>query len=255
MSSKAISNSVRVQPAQWGRSEESFGYGVNGIKLDWKDVAHCDVFTTICKLKCLFLGWDVMPGPMHLEARVMRKSGFSLLEVLVVLVLLVVLLSLAAPELLGFRQRHQMQSRAEHLQSSLMLARSEALRRQQRVTVCVRQDRSASESGELCDAAGTWGQGWIVFVDSNGNALREGSETVLLVQTALADFMSLKGNSTVDRYVSYGPEGRSQSKSGAFQAGTLTLCAVGQGDVWRVVINAVGKPRLEKGQRLTTSNC
>lgn len=185
----------------------------------------------------------------------MRKSGFSLLEVLVVLALLVVLLSLAAPELLGFRQLHQMQSRAEHLQSSLMLARSEALRRQQRVTVCVRQDNLANVPIDDCDQAGTWDQGWVVFVDVNDNALRDGSETVLLVQTALPDFMSLKGNATVDRYVSYGPEGRSQSKTDAFQAGTLTLCASGQAHVWRVVINAIGKPRLEKTKRLTTSNC
>lgn len=185
----------------------------------------------------------------------MRKLGFSLLEVLVVMALLAVLLSLAVPDLLGVRQRHQMQSRAEHLQSSLMWARSEALRRQQRVTVCVRQANLAHGAGDGCDLAGTWDQGWVVFVDNNGNALRDGSETVLMLEPALADFMSLKGNATVDRYVSYGPEGRSQSKSGAFQAGTLTLCATGQGDVWRVVINAVGKPRLEKSKRLATSNC
>ena len=63
-------------------------------------------------------------------------QGFTLLEALVVMALLGTLLALAAPGLTGVRQKHQMQSQAEQLQSSLMLARSEALRRQQRVTVC-----------------------------------------------------------------------------------------------------------------------
>ena len=69
----------------------------------------------------------------------MRNRGFTLLEALVVLALLAVLLSLTAPGLQGLRQKHQMQSQAEQLQASLLLARSEALRRQQRVTLCVRQ--------------------------------------------------------------------------------------------------------------------
>ena len=64
----------------------------------------------------------------------MRNRGFTLLEVLVVLALLAVLLSLAAPSFQGMQQKHQMQSQAEQFQASLLLARSEALRRQQRVS-------------------------------------------------------------------------------------------------------------------------
>jgi type IV fimbrial biogenesis protein FimT len=78
---------------------------------------------------------------------------------------------------------------------------------------------------------------------------------VLQVKEALPGFLTLQGNATVDRYISYGPQGRTQSTSGAFQAGTLTLCGAGQSHVWRVVINAVGKPRLEKAQRLDSAPC
>ena len=183
----------------------------------------------------------------------MRNRGFTLLEVLVVLALLAVLLSLAAPSLQGLRQKHQMQSQAEQLQSSLLLARSEALRRQQRVTLCVRE--SAAHAASDCAMAGTWAQGWVMFVDGNDNGRREATETVLQVQEALPRFLTLQGNATVDRYISYGPQGRSQSITGAFQAGTLTLCGSGQTHVWRVVINAVGKPRLEKTERQNGANC
>jgi type IV fimbrial biogenesis protein FimT len=183
----------------------------------------------------------------------MCNRGFTLLEALVVLALLAVLLSLAAPSLQGLRQKHQMQSQAEQLQASLLLARSEALRRQQRVTLCVRAP--AAHAGPECATAGTWAQGWVMFVDGNNSARREATETVLQVQAALPGWMTLQGNATVDRYISYGPQGRSQSTTGAFKAGTMTLCGAGQAHVWRVVINAVGKPRLEKAERQDGANC
>lgn len=183
----------------------------------------------------------------------MGNRGFTLLEALVVLALLAVLLSLAGPNLQGLRQKHQMQSQAEQLQASLLLARSEALRRQQRVTLCVRE--LSAGAGTQCATAGTWAQGWVMFVDGNDSGRREASETVLQLHGALPGFLKLQGNTTVDGYISYGPQGRSQSTSGAFQAGTLTLCGAGQAHVWRVVINAVGKPRLEKTERQDNANC
>ena len=169
-----------------------------------------------------------------------RLWGFTLLEALVVLALVAVLASLAAPAMSRLLQQHRMQAKAEALFSSLILARSEALRQQQRVTVCART------SDDRCAAVGGWTQGWMVFVDTNANAQRESPEQVLQKHEALPAGMALEGNSLVSRYVSYGLEGRSQTTSGAFQAGTLTLCQVDAVQAWHLVINALGKPRLEK---------
>lgn len=177
------------------------------------------------------------------------RSGFTLLEALVVLALLGTLLALAAPSLSVLRQSHQMQSQGEQLLSSLMLARSEALRRQQRVTVCVRA------SGDACAGEGTWAQGWLVFVDGNDNARLDGSDVLLQSHAVAPSSWKLYGNTTVNRYVSYGPQGRSQTVTGAFQAGTLTLCRPGQSAIWEVVINAVGKPRLQTAVLKAGESC
>lgn len=178
-----------------------------------------------------------------------KHRGFTLLEALVVLALLGILSALAAPSYTGMRQRHQMQSQAEQFQASLMLARSEALRRQQRVTVCVR------DAADGCAQAGSWAQGWVVFVEESNPTLRDPSDTILQLQGALPGFIAFTGNAPVRHYVSYGPQGRSQRKSGAFQAGTLRLCGAGQKHLWRVVVNAVGKPRLEKAELAASEPC
>lgn len=168
------------------------------------------------------------------------ETGFALLELLVVLAVVAVLTSMSAPAMTGLRQQHRLQAQAEGLLGSLQLARSEALRQQQRVTVCART------ADERCASPGDWSQGWVVFADGNANAQRDTHEVVLQKRDALPKGFQLEGNTLVSRYVSYGPEGRSQTVSGAFQAGTLTLCSSASTQAWLLVINALGKPRLEK---------
>ena len=169
-----------------------------------------------------------------------HSMGFTLLEALVVVAIFAILVALAAPPLASLRERHQLQAQAEGFLDSLILARSEALRRQQRVTVCVR----ASDSS--CDPSGAWQQGWLVFVDANDNAQRDPGEVLIEVHAAVPAAMRLTVTNTVKAYFSYGSEGRSMSTQGTFLAGTWKFCRVSAEVGWQVVSNALGKPRLEK---------
>ena len=166
--------------------------------------------------------------------------GFTLLEALVVMALLGILLSLAAPAMGDLQAKYRLQAQAEGFLDSLVLARSEALRRQQRVSLCARSNASA------CDASGQWSQGWLVFVDSNDNGLREADELLLEDHAALPQGMKVDVGSTLRSYFSYGSEGRSMSLNGAFMAGTLRFCQPTKPTAWQVVINALGKARIEK---------
>ena len=167
-------------------------------------------------------------------------GGFTLLEALVVLAVVGVLVALAAPSVSGMRARHQLQAQAEGLLDSLVLARSEALRRQQRVTLCPRTRDNA------CDATAPWQNGWLVFVDGNDNAQREPDEPLIEVHGDVPVTVRMGVTSTVKGYFSYGSEGRSQSTGGAFMAGTWRFCQASAPEGWQVVSNALGKPRIEK---------
>jgi type IV fimbrial biogenesis protein FimT len=167
-------------------------------------------------------------------------GGFTLLEALVVLAVVGVLVALAAPSVSGMRARHQLQAQAEGLLDSLVLARSEALRRQQRVTLCPRTRDNA------CDATAPWQNGWLVFVDGNDNAQREPDEPLIEVHGDVPVTVRMGVTSTVKGYFSYGSEGRSQSTGGAFMAGTWRFCQSSTPEGWQVVSNALGKPRIEK---------
>jgi len=123
-----------------------------------------------------------------------KVAGFTLLEALVVIGLLGLLVSLAAPAMSALRQQHRLQAQAEGLFDSLVLARSEALRRQQRVTLCARATDSS------CDANGAWPQGWLVFVDSNDNAQRDAGEMLIEVHAAVPPLMRLAVTSTGKAY-------------------------------------------------------
>jgi type IV fimbrial biogenesis protein FimT len=178
-----------------------------------------------------------------------------LIETLFVLLVLAILCGTALSSFQSLQVRAQVQAASQALLSDVLSARTEALRRERRVTLCA----AALDSGAratpptACAASGgasAWHQGWLVFEDVNSNGLWDHGEALLQQRARLHASVSATGNATVARYVSFGPSGRSLTLNGAFQAGTITLCARGASgeDAWLLVVNAVGRSRLDKGQ-------
>ncbi len=122
----------------------------------------------------------------HRQLSCRHGAGFSLVELLLVITLALVLLSVGVPSLRAWTVKRALQQTAEALVSDLRLARSEAVKRGALVAVC------ASVNGQSCAASeGTWADGWLVFVDRNGNRGVDAGEDILRVQARSESVASL----------------------------------------------------------------
>jgi type IV fimbrial biogenesis protein FimT len=171
-----------------------------------------------------------------------RQRGFTLTESLVVLGILGTVLALVGGSLGEIIHSVRLQAHAGDVLQQLMLARSEAIKRNGRVALC------KSADGGSCAQGGSWEQGWILFQDSNNSGTREPHEPLLQQLRRLPPGWRISGNGPVARYVSYGPFGGTQLASGAFQAGTFTVCrtSTDKAEARQIIVNAGGRPRMQK---------
>jgi type IV fimbrial biogenesis protein FimT len=106
-----------------------------------------------------------------------RTAGATLVELLTTLTIVAILATVAAPSLQTFQLNNRRAAVVNGFLHSLFLARSEAIKRAQTVTVC------RSSDGRNCDPrAGDWTAGWIVFVnrDRDDPPERDVGEALLL---------------------------------------------------------------------------
>jgi len=173
----------------------------------------------------------------------MKQSGLTLIELLVVLAIAAILTTTAVPSFQSFLQNNRMSTTVHQFVSSLNLARSEAVKRGERITMC------KSSNASTCSNSGDWTQGWIVFVDANDNAQREtASEQLIRAQNSLDGAATISGQDDVENYISYAGTGFAQLISGATldtTQSTLIFCDSRQfGDHARaIMISTTGSVR------------
>lgn len=170
------------------------------------------------------------------------SAGMTFIELLITISIVAILLTVAVPSFISMLQSNRFAAFSNAYLTNLHLARSEAIKRNGRVALCKSADSAT------CTSDGYWSQGWLVFRDVNNNAQVDVGEDILRVHEALPINLVLLGNANVASYVSFANTGNARLTSGAFQAGTLTLCqpsATG-GEARQIVINATGRPRVQK---------
>ena len=144
-----------------------------------------------------------------------QVQGFTLIELMITLVIAAILAALAVPSFRTLIASTTLSSQANEFVTMIAYARSEAVKRNARVTLC------KSSNDEDCTAIGTWAQGYIVFADSaTGGSVGtvDAGEQVLKVGAALRGGSTLVGTTGVANFVSFLSNGQST------QAGRWDLC-------------------------------
>jgi type IV fimbrial biogenesis protein FimT len=172
------------------------------------------------------------------------QLGISAVELLVVLAITGILSMLAVPDLRRFLDRHRVSTELNEFVCDFNLARSAAISRRARVSMC------KSVDGWNCtqEPNHPWDMGWIVFeesVEANGEV--DDGEEIIRVCTRQQSAGSLRGNSPVKNYISFTPSGSPRKFDGGLQMGTITMKRKDGMEI-DLVINSMGRLRIDRKQ-------
>ncbi len=158
----------------------------------------------------------------------------TIIEVLVVIAIISIIASMGIPMMQRTIHNSRVTTQANEFIGHLNYARSEAVRRGERVVVCKNSD------GDTCAETGGWDQGWIVFVDSNDSNDRDSDEELLQVRDELEGGSTMTGNTNVQKHVSF----LSNGGLAGLGTGTITLCSHNKGI--KIIFIRTGRVRSER---------
>ncbi|MEM7304183.1 MAG: GspH/FimT family pseudopilin [Pseudomonadota bacterium] len=128
-----------------------------------------------------------------------KQKGFSLIELMIAVALFATLITIGVPSFITLTESNRITSDTNDLISALSLARSEALKRGDRISLC------SSTDGASCADDTDWTTGWIVFLDDDGDGVVDAGDgdDVLRAWEAVegdtnvagsAEFLTYQGN-------------------------------------------------------------
>ncbi len=158
--------------------------------------------------------------------------GFTLIELLITIVIVAIVATIGIPNFTQSIRSSRLTTSINEVVTALNFARSEAVKRNQPVSVV----RSGTQ----------WEGGWVVFTDANANGVQDAADndTLLRSYSALANNYTLRTTPGFVNRVTY-------QASGISASGSFVLCDNGDGNnvpepySSRVaIINSVGRVRM-----------
>ncbi|MDH5516203.1 MAG: GspH/FimT family pseudopilin [Gammaproteobacteria bacterium] len=164
-----------------------------------------------------------------------KIQAFTLIELLITLAIFSVLMTIGVPGMNSFMVNNELTSRNNNLVTAMQYARSESIKLSDRVVLCA--SKNSQTAVPACATDADWIDGWVVFHDTNNDAVFSPGTDTLLKQ-----FPSLAGNNltltthvlrngdpkTILGYISFGrPRGEPMDINGNNQSGVFVFCIPG----------------------------
>ena len=150
-----------------------------------------------------------------------RVRGLTLIELMIAVAVGAIAMALAAPNFKQALGKNRLSSAASELTGAVQLARAEAIRNNRRVTLC------RSEDGSACSSSSSTWPGWIVFVDTNGDGVRNSGEPVVKAGTLDGPVLALSSAAltAAGERITFRGDGLARASNGqSLLTGTLSVC-------------------------------
>ena len=153
-----------------------------------------------------------------MSSRLLR--GFTLIELMITVAIAVILIAVAAPSFQQAINGNRLNTSANEVIAALQLARAEAIRNNRRVVFC------RSTDGSACSADDTVWPGWITFVDTNSDGVRDATEPVIKAGTidAPVQLHSSAALTGLAEAVTFRGDGTARAANGQLLQVSLAAC-------------------------------
>jgi type IV fimbrial biogenesis protein FimT len=125
----------------------------------------------------------------------MKSGGFTLTELMITLTVIGILVAAGLPSLANLVRDQRIKTATSDVFVSLIYARSEAIKRNDRVVVC-----AANSTIDGCANSSNWAAGWIVFLDTDANGFPSTAADILRKNSPVPN-VTLSGTATNATYM------------------------------------------------------
>lgn len=139
----------------------------------------------------------------------MNFKGFTVIEMMIVISIIGILAAVSLPSFESFLRKRQMVAASNSLYINLYLARSEAVKRNETVTIC--------KSTDSLSCGGAWTDGWLMFEDKNSDGKLDNSEAILGSGTSFKGYTLSWTPFGSDKYIRFYRNGMTTSHNGTFK--------------------------------------
>ncbi len=105
-----------------------------------------------------------------------KADGFTLVELIVTMSIAAILITIGVPSFQTMVKDRRIETTLDSLETDLEMARSEAMTRGQSVVLCRHDGETATPTA--CSISADWEDGWVIFVDTNGDNKVDADELV-----------------------------------------------------------------------------